>query len=118
MAASRDERTTLADLPVERNQQGKIICRGPRVGVLVHSSHDIAVNILGTPPRNKKRSISSDIAGPGRSEKVDHLRRQSRESSSASRVGRISFPSLHRGLQNILSINDIEGGVYDIEGSV
>jgi hypothetical protein len=34
-----------AELRVERNPQGKIIYRGPRVGVLIHSSHKIAINL-------------------------------------------------------------------------
>ena len=122
MAASWDERMTLADQRIERNQQGKIIYRGPRVGVLVHSSHDIAVNIFRTPPRNKKRSseIDHDKGGRGQSSESSASRRGSRTGEEAGEEAGegADLPGLCRGLRNSLSSNDIERGISDEAGPI
>jgi hypothetical protein len=56
------EKLTLADLRIERSEQGKVIYRRPRVSVLVHSSHDIAVIMLPSPPgSNRSERLSAEL---------------------------------------------------------
>jgi len=90
---------TPADLCIQRNQQGKIIYRGPRVSVLVHSSHDIAVDVLRTPPRNTRTSTDFSRGTVVKKGKVPGF----------------VFPSLSRTLQSKLEENDVELGLDAID---
>jgi hypothetical protein len=61
------ENIASADLRIERNPQGKIIYRGPRVGVLVHCSHDIAVTVLqgaSAWPKSSRRASMGERPKP------------------------------------------------------